>query len=57
MSLEKYQNALFQLGPVGEKAFADLSRSITLAEVPLKRTNALVSNLWVTLKNTVRWQL
>ena len=57
MSLEKYQDALFQLGPVGEKAFADLSRSITLAEVPLKRTNALVSNLWVTLKNTVRWQL
>lgn len=57
MSLEKYQNALFQLGPAGEKAFADLSRSITLAEVPLKRTNTLVSNLWVTLKNTARWQL
>ena len=57
MSLEKYQNALYQLGPAGEKAFADLSRSITLAEVPLRRTSGLVNNLWTTLKNTARWQL
>ena len=28
MSLEKYQNQLYQLGPAGEKAFADLTKFI-----------------------------
>ena len=57
MSLEKYQNQLYQLGPAGEKAFADLTRSITMADVPLKRSNKLLSELWTTMKNTARWQL
>ena len=55
--LGDYQNALFQLGPAGEKAFADLSKSIILAEVPLKRTNKLISEMWVSLKNAARWQI
>ena len=57
MSLEKYQNQLYQLGPVGEKAFADLTRSITMADVPLKRSSKLLDELWTTMKNTARWQL
>ena len=57
MSLEKYQNQLYQLGPTGEKAFADLTRAITMADVPLKRSSKLLSELWTTMKNTARWQL
>ena len=57
MTLEKYQNQLYQLGPEGQKAFSDLSKAITLAEVPLKRTSSLMSELWTTMKNTARWQL
>jgi hypothetical protein len=45
------------LGPAGEKAFADLTRAITMADVPLKRSNKLISELWTTMKNTARWQL
>jgi hypothetical protein len=45
------------LGPAGEKAFADLTRSITMADVPLKRSSQLLDNLWTTMKNTARWQL
>jgi len=26
-------------------------------EVPLKRTNAMMGELWVTMKNTAKWQL
>lgn len=57
MSLEKYQNQLYQLGPAGEKAFADLTRSITMADVPLRRSSKLLDELWTTMKNTARWQL
>jgi hypothetical protein len=33
-----------------------LAQSITDAEVPLRRTSNLMSELWVTMKNTARWQ-
>jgi hypothetical protein len=49
--------ALYHLGPAGEKAFLDLSKSIMMAEVPLKRTNKLISEMWVSLKNAARWQI
>lgn len=57
MSLEKYQNQLYQLGPTGEKAFVNLTKAITTAEVPLRRNSKLLNELWITLKNTAKWQL
>ena len=57
MSLSKYQNQLRNLGPDGDKAFAQLALSITKAEIPLKRSNALITEMWTTLKNTARWQI
>ena len=57
MSLEKYQQALSQMGPAGNKAFASLASSIAQAEVPLKRNNKLLTEFWNTLKNTARWQI
>ena len=57
MSLAKYQQQLSNLGPEGDKAFAQLAQSITNAEIPLKRASSLTTELWTTLKNTARWQL
>ena len=57
MKLETLKGQLDLLGPTGQKAFMSLASSIVSADVPLKRTNALVSELWTTMKNTARWQL
>ena len=55
--LSDYANQLKNLGPEGQQAFSQLARSITLAEVPLKRSSKLLSEFATTMKNTVRWQL
>lgn len=41
-SLQQYRDQLIKLGPAGQKAFSDLTDSILMSEVPLKRTNALL---------------
>lgn len=55
--LTYYYTELSKLGPQGQETFAQLARSITQAEMPLKRSSKLMSDLWVTMKNTVRWQI
>ena len=45
------------MGLEGQRAFLQVAQAIGAAELPLKRSNALLSNLWVTMKNTMRWQL
>ena len=57
LSLQDFQKSLVAFGPAGEKAFANLAKSIMSAEAPLKQTGALLDNLWISLKNTARWQL
>ena len=57
LELSTLKTQLDLLGPTGQKAFMSLASSIVSADVPLKRTNALVSELWTTMKNTARWQL
>lgn len=56
-SLRSYYNQMVQLGPAGTEAFLKVVSSITQAELPLRRTNTLMNELWVTMKNTMRWQL
>lgn len=56
-SLRSYYNQMIQLGPAGTEAFLKVASSITQAELPLRRTNTLMNELWVTMKNTMRWQL
>lgn len=56
-NLTYYYTELSKLGPQGQETFAQLARSITQAEMPLKRTSKLMSDLWITMKNTVRWQI
>ena len=57
MNLTKYQQALSQLGPEGDKAFASLARSLSMAELPLRRSNKLLNEMAISLKNTIKWQL
>lgn len=56
-TLGDYENALTSLGAEGQEAFMNLASAIITAEMPLKRTNHLVDSMWVTLKNTVKWQI
>ena len=55
--ISDYAKILSNLGPSGDKAFAQLAKSIINAEIPLKRTNALLSEFSTSLKNTARWQI
>lgn len=56
-TLNSYYQKLVQLGPAGEQAFLSVARSVTEAELPLKRSSKLLNELWITMKNTMRWQL
>ena len=56
-SLSEYAAKLQSLGPQGQQAFMQLARSVANAEVPLRRSNALLSQFGTTLANTARWQL
>ena len=56
-SLTEYAAKLNQIGPEGQKAFMMLAQSVASAEVPIRRSNQLLTELWTTMKNTARWQL
>lgn len=56
-TLETYKASLIALGPEGSKAFNQLANHIAAAEIPLRRTNGLLTEFWTTLKNTARWQI
>lgn len=57
MTIKDYQKYLYNMGPAGEQAFSQLSHSIMQAEVPLKRTNHLVEEFKVSLKNVAKYQI
>ena len=56
-SLSEYAKKIQSIGPEGQKAFALLAQSVANSEVPIRRSNALLTELWTTMKNTARWQL
>lgn len=45
------------LGTDGIKTFQNIASSISKAEQPAFRLNGVLDNLWITMKNTMRWQL
>ena len=55
-SLDTYAQRLLSLGDNGKVAFNSLVRSVAQAEVPLKRTSGLLTQMGTTLKNSIRWQ-
>lgn len=56
-SLGEYAKKLQSLGPQGQQAFLSLAQSVATAEIPIRRSNALLVSLGTTLANTARWQL
>lgn len=56
-TLSSLSTSLTRVGPAGQAAFMNIARAITEAEMPLKRSNELMNKLWITMKNTVRWQI
>lgn len=56
-TLADYGQMLKNLGPTGQQAFMSLAHSVAQSEVPIKRANATLTEMWTTLKNTARWQL
>lgn len=55
--LQGYYQQISKLGTQGQQAFFNVAQAIAKAEPPLLRTNKLMSGLWTTMKNTMRWQL
>lgn len=55
--LEYFKNTLQATGVQGQQAFLKVTQAITAAEIPTRRTSKLFDSLWVTMKNTMRWQL
>lgn len=56
-TLDDYRRKLEAIGPAGENAFLKVSKSIALADAPLRKTNEKLQQFAVTLKNTARWQI
>jgi hypothetical protein len=52
--IQSYARDLNNLGPEGTKTFMQLAQSIASAEVPMRRTNALMKEFGVTLMNAAR---
>ena len=50
-------SSLLQVGTNGQQAFIKLAQAISVADRPIVRTNGLLKELWVTMQNTMRWQL
>jgi TP901 family phage tail tape measure protein len=57
IKLQDVRATLSALGPQGEKAFLQLSKSIAQADAPMLRMNAKLRDFATTLKNTARWQI
>ena len=56
-SLQEYAVTLSKLGPIGQQSFQHLTNAILTAEVPAKKLNKLFTDLLVSLKNTISWQI
>lgn len=57
MSIGSIANSLNSLGGSGQAAFAKLASSILKAEVPLKQTSNLITEMKNTLVNSARWTI
>ena len=55
--ISEYAAELSKLGPAGQQAFATLAQSVNLSSVQLQKSNGLLSQFAVTLKNTAKWQI
>ena len=55
--INKLSASLLGIGKNGQEAFIQLAQSIANANQPMMKTNALLNDMWTTLKNTARWEI
>lgn len=56
-TIKDYGMRLAAIGPEGSKAFIQVANAVLQAEAPIRRVNGIVNELWITMKNTMRWQV
>ena len=56
-SAKSLEASFAKAGKTGQKAFLQVANSIANAQPSMIRTNKLMEGLWVSLKNTAKWQL
>ena len=56
-TLSELTSDLQSLGPAGTNAFMTLSKSISNAEMPLRRTSQLFDELWQSMQNAAKWNI
>ena len=49
-NLTELRAKLESMGPAGQKAFAQMAMAIQNSQVPLKKTNKLIDDMWISLK-------
>ena len=57
LSAEQIAAFFSAFGPEGQAAFSKLVQSVSMVEVPIKRTKRLLQNFATTLKNIAKWQI
>lgn len=57
LSADELATTLSQFGTAGQQAFMSLAKSVSAAEMPIKRTNRLVQEFATTMRNTAKWML
>ena len=57
MSVDQISKQMLNFGREGQQAFASFAKSVATAQEPIKQTSKMLDEMWVTMKNTVRWQL
>lgn len=57
ITLEQYATRLSAIGPEGTKAFIQVANAISQASLPALKLNGIMNDMWITMKNTMKWQL
>lgn len=57
VSIKEYGESLRALGPQGQQAFQQLAQSISSSTIQFNKAKGILDEMWVTMKNTARWQL
>lgn len=56
-SVEQISKQMLNFGKEGQQAFASFAKSVATAQEPVKQTSKMLDEMWITMKNTIRWQL
>ena len=56
LTVNQLSKQMLSLGVDGEKAFASFAKTISSTQTPIRQTSKMLDEMWVTMKNTMRWQ-